>query len=103
MADSHIRAAFVFEAMGIGLIGSAIGVVLGIIVNFYVVNVGFDLGFIMRDMDMGYRIQSVMRGTWNFGTVILAFFAGSIISTLVAFFPTGRALKMDIPSCLRHQ
>ena len=103
MSDADIRAAFVLEAAGIGLIGSAIGVVLGILVNIYVVNVGFDLGFVMRDMDIGYRIQSVMRGAWNFDTVIGAFFAGTAISTLVAFFPTGRALRMDIPSCLRHQ
>ena len=103
MSDGHIRAAFVVEAMGIGLIGSALGVVMGILVNIYVVNVGFDLGFVMRDMDIGYRIQAVMRGAWNFGTIIKAFFAGTLISTLVAFLPTSRALRMDIPSCLRHQ
>ncbi len=103
MPDKKIRAAFLVEASGIGMIGSIIGVILGILVNIYVVNIGFDFGFIMRDMDIGYRIQSVMRGVWNFDTMIGAFFAGTVISTLVAFFPTGKALKMDIPSCLRHQ
>ncbi len=103
MSDAHIRAAFVIEAAGIGLIGSVIGIVLGILVNLFVVNIGFDVGFVLRDMDIGYRIQSVMRGIWNFDTMIVAFFAGTIISTIVAIFPTGKALKMDIPSCLRHQ
>lgn len=103
MSDNKIRAAFVVEAMGIGLIGSAIGTVLGILVNIYVVNIGFDLGFALRDMDIGYRIQAVMRGVWNFSTMIKAFFAGTLISTLVAFLPTSQALRMDIPSCLRHQ
>lgn len=103
MSDGKIRAAFVFEAMGIGMIGSITGVILGILVNLYVVNVGFDIGFMLRDMDIGYRIQSIMRGAWNIDTIIGAFFAGTIISTLVAFLPTGRALRMDIPSCLRHQ
>ena len=103
MPDRRIRSAFIVEAAGIGLIGSVLGIILGILVNLYVVNIGFDFGFIMRDMDIGYRIQSVMRGVWNIDTMVLSFFAGTIISTLVAYFPTGRALKMDIPTCLRHQ
>ena len=103
MSDSKIRLTFVFEAMGIGIIGSAIGVVLGVLVNLFVIYVGFDVGFVLRDMDIGYRIQSVMRGAWNIDTIIGSFFAGTIISTVVAFFPTGKALKMDIPACLRHQ
>jgi ABC-type lipoprotein release transport system permease subunit len=103
MSDSKIRLTFVFEAMGIGIIGSVIGVILGVLVNLYVIYVGFDVGFVLRDMDIGYRIQSVMRGVWNFDTIIGSFFAGTLISTAVAFFPTGKALKMDIPSCLRHQ
>ncbi|MDC7226362.1 MAG: ABC transporter permease [Spirochaetales bacterium] len=103
MSDGKIRASFVIEAAGIGLIGSILGVILGILANLYVIYIGFDLGFFMRDMDIGFRIQSVMRGIWNIDTIAGAFFAGTLISTLVAFIPTGRALKMDIPSCLRHQ
>lgn len=103
MNDRSIQLAFMVEAGGIGLIGSTIGVLLGIAINFYMVNVGIDFGLLMRDMDMGYRIQSSFRGTWSASTIITAFFFGSILSMLVAWIPTRRALKMDIPSCLRHQ
>ena len=103
MSDSKIRIAFVIEAMGIGMIGSVMGVILGIIANFFIINYGIDFSFIMRDMDLGYRLQGVFRGAWNPGTIAASFFVGTIISTLVAFFPTKRALKMDIPACLRHQ
>ena len=103
MQDKDIQLAFMIEAGGIGLIGSIVGVLLGIAVNFYMVNVGIDLGFIMRDMDMGYRIQSIMRGAWSSKTLIIAFFFGTILSMVVAYIPTRRALKMDIPTCLRHQ
>jgi ABC-type lipoprotein release transport system permease subunit len=103
MNDRSIQLAFMIEAGGIGLIGSTIGVLLGIAINFYMVNVGIDFGLLMRDMDMGYRIQSSFRGTWSPSTIITAFFFGSILSMLVAWIPTRRALKMDIPSCLRHQ
>ena len=103
MSDTKIRLAFMIEAAGIGIIGSAMGIVLGVLANLYLVNVGIDYGFLLRDMDIGYRLQAIFRGVWNPGTMIKAFFIGVIISTLVAWFPTKRALKMDIPACLRHQ
>lgn len=103
MSDVKIRIAFIIEAAGIGLIGSCIGIVLGIAADFWIVNYGIDFSFIVRQMDIGYRIQGVFRGAWNPGTIIRAFFAGTLISTLVAILPTNRALRMDIPNCLRHQ
>lgn len=103
MNDRTIQLTFMVEAGGIGLIGSLVGVLLGILANFYLVEVGIDLGFLMRDMDMGYRIQSVMRGAWSPSSLFIAFFFGTILAMLVAWIPTRRALKMDIPACLRHQ
>lgn len=103
MPDGKIRLAFMIEAAGIGMIGSVVGIALGAIANLYLVNVGIDFSFIMRDMDIGYRLQSVFRGMWNPGTMVQAFLAGTILPTLVAYFPTNRALKMEIPECLRHQ
>ncbi len=103
MSDTKIRIAFMLEASGIGLIGSTIGVILGIIADFWIINVGIDFGFLIRDIDIGYRLQDIFRGVWNPETIIAAFFAGIFISTIVAYLPTNRALRMDIPSCLRHQ
>lgn len=103
MSDSKIRIAFMCEAAGIGFIGSVMGVVLGAIANLYIIYVGIDYGFLLRDMDLGYRIQSIFRGVWNPETMAAAFLIGIFISSLVAFFPTRRALKMEIPACLRHQ
>jgi len=103
MPDKDIRLAFLFEAGGIGLIGSLAGVILGVLVNVFMVEVGLDFGFLMRDMDMGYRIQSVLRGVWNYKAIVIALVAGIVLSMLVALVPTQRALKMDIPECLRHQ
>jgi ABC-type lipoprotein release transport system permease subunit len=103
MEDGKIRLAFVIEAGGIGLVGSIMGVLLGCLANVYLVRVGIDYGWILRDVDIGYRIQNVLRGTWSIRSIAVAFCSGIILSMLVAWIPTGRALKMDIPSCLRHQ
>ena len=103
MSNRNIRISFAIEAAGIGFIGSLLGVLLGIFSVYYLINWGIDYGVWMRDYDMMYRIQAVFRGVWNIETMILSIFAGTLISTLVAYFPTSRALKMDIPDCLRHQ
>lgn len=103
MADRNILLAFLFEAGGIGLIGSLAGIALGALINLYMVNVGFDFGFMMRQIDIGFRIQSVMHGAWSLKTILKAFLSGILLSMLVALFPIRRALKLDIPTCLHHQ
>lgn len=103
MRDRDILLAFLFEAGGIGLLGSVVGILLGCLANLYLVNVGFDFGFMFRDMDIGFRIQNVMRGAWSIPTLIKAFLSGIGLSMIVAFLPIRRALKLDIPTCLHHQ
>jgi len=103
MTDSQIRFAFLFEAAGIGLIGALVGVLIGAAATFYMVNWGIDFGWMLRDMDVGYRIAGVFRGTWNPAGMLQAFFAGIILATAVSYIPTRKALKMQISNCLRHQ
>lgn len=103
MKDSHILLSFLFEAGGIGFVGSVIGLALGALGNLYMVNVGIDFGFMMRDMDIGYRVQSILRGTWNLRSFLVALASGVGLSVIVAWLPIRRSLKMDIPTCLRHQ
>jgi ABC-type lipoprotein release transport system permease subunit len=103
MPDRSIRITFMFEAAGIGALGSFLGIILGIVANSYLIYVGLDYGFFMRDMDAGYRIQSIFRGAWNPESMVLIFFLATFFSMLVAYIPTRRSLRMDIPSSLRHQ
>ena len=103
MKDSTIQLLCILEAGGIGLVGAIIGTILGIIVNYFLVEYGIDVGFMLRDMDIGYRISAIMRGAWSIQPIIMAFFSGVILSMVVAYFPTHRAIKMDIPSSLHHQ
>ena len=101
MKNSQIRLAFLLEAGGIGFIGSAAGVVLGFFLTFLIVRRGIDFSWLLRDMDIGYRISGLMHGAWNPGTMIEAFFIGIVMAAVIAFFPTRRALKMRITDCLR--
>jgi ABC-type lipoprotein release transport system permease subunit len=103
MKDSTIQLLCILEAGGIGLVGAIIGTLLGVIVNYFLVEYGINFGFMLRDMDIGYRITSIMRGMWSIKTIIISLFSGLFLSMLVAYFPTRRAIKMDIPSALHHQ
>lgn len=103
MKDSHILLSFLFEAGGIGMIGALMGIALGVLGNLYMVNVGIDFSFVMRDMDIGYRIQGLLRGTWNLKSFVMTLVSGVGLSMIVAWIPISRSLKIDIPSCLRHQ
>jgi ABC-type lipoprotein release transport system permease subunit len=103
MSDSRIRITFLLEAAGIGLIGSVFGIILGAAANSYLIYHGIDFGPLMRDMDIGYRIQAIFRGVWNPGTMVLALAAGTLLSMTAAYLPTRRALRMSIPDCLSHQ
>jgi ABC-type lipoprotein release transport system permease subunit len=103
MTDRQIRLAFLFEAGGIGLVGAVAGLIFGALVNWPLVEWGWDFTPMLKQMDIGYRISGVFRSMWNLPTMLRAFFAGIIIAMLVALFPIRRALKMQITECLRDQ
>jgi len=103
MTDRQISLAFLFEAGGIGLIGAVAGLIFGALVNWPLVEWGWDFTPMLKEMDIGYRISGVFRSMWNFPTMLRAFFAGIVIAMLVAIFPIRRALKMQITDCLRDE
>jgi len=103
MNPMHIRIAFLLEAAGIGILGSLSGIILGVLCNIPLVKYGIDYSSILKEMDSGYRVATIMRGTWSMSSFVSAFFFGLFISVFVAFFPTKKALKMKITDCLRYQ
>ena len=101
MPRRHIRRMLLIEAAGIGFLGALGGVILGALVNLPLVNVGVDYSSFTRELDIGYR-TSIFHGTWDISTFVGAFLIGIILSVVVAFFPTRRALRLDIPASLRQ-
>ena len=103
MKNSSIRLTFLFEAGGIGLLGSLAGLLLGTIITYFMVNYGIDYSNIVGDMDIGYRVQGVFRAAWHPEAMVQAVFFGTLISMVVALLPASRALKLKITDCLRHE
>jgi ABC-type antimicrobial peptide transport system permease subunit len=77
----------IFEGAFIGIVGSTIGVIVGLIGTPSIVNTLFILtDFPIQDME--YVIQPL--------TVILAFSIGSVVSLVISLFPALKTAKLDI-------
>lgn len=103
MRDRSIRVTFLLEAGGIGLVGSAAGLVLGAAVNWWMVRWGLDLSAWIGEMQIGYRVHGVFRSAWHPQALVGALVFGVLASMLISFIPSSRALKMRITDCLRYQ
>ena len=103
MADKQLFRVFLLEAAGIGLIGSALGLSLGAVLVSLLVYVGMDFTFLIRQMDIGYRISGVFYGAWSPRTFVAAGVLGVVVAVLCAIGPTRRALKLPITESLRAE
>ena len=101
MSPREIGLTLVFEAGGIGVVGGAFGMVIGGFLVWFMVSTGIDFSFLLRDMDVGYRISSVFHGIFRPQMFVVAYIAGVLISMLVALIPVRQALKLSITDCLR--
>jgi len=103
MTDGSIRVTFLFEAGGIGLIGTLAGVALGVLINWYMVNWGIDFTALMGQMDIGYRVHSVFRSAWHPQAIVGGFVFGVVAAMVFSLIPSSRALKMQITDALRFK
>ena len=96
LQDNDILKLFIFEAGFIGVIGSFLGISLGILVNIYMVNYGMDLSNLITDVtDMPIRTL-VWKSEWNVLGIILSGIVGTMITMFVAIIPTKQALNITI-------
>jgi len=101
MRDKYVLWSFIFESAGIGILGSIIGLILGIILNAYTVYIGIDFSSAMKDMNIGYRVGTIWYSEWNPKMMIMAVIFGVMISMLVSIIPARKAIKMEITDTLR--
>ncbi|NQU18420.1 MAG: ABC transporter permease [Candidatus Saganbacteria bacterium] len=102
MKRSQIIRLFVLEGAMIGVMGSIVGCLLAVLLNFPFVKYGLNWGFLMRDMgDIGYRVTGVSRGVWNINMIVGAFIFGIVVSAITSIYPARVASKMDPTEALK--
>lgn len=104
-SDRSIRRMFFLEAGGIGLIGTAAGLLLGALINIPLVNRGMNYGMFMESqgdaVDFGsIVIDAQLKGVWSPGAFVTGGILAILVSSLVAWFPIHRLLKKSIPDNL---
>jgi len=105
MTDGQMIMTYMLEAGFLGLIGSVLGIIVGCIINYPVVVNGFDfsaIGEVMTD-GLGFRTTAIFRSTWDMPVIIGSGIVATLLSSLMAYFPTKRAVKMPITSSLRFE
>lgn len=103
MPDRQLFWAFLVEAAGIGILGAVLGLLLGGLLVFLLAGVGIDFSFLIRQMDIGYRISGVLYGAWSPSSFLGAGVLGVAVAVLCAVGPTRRALKLPITESLRAE
>ena len=105
MTDRQMIMTYMLEAGFLGFMGSVLGIILGCIINYPVVKYGIDFTSMSDALSdgIGFRTTAVFRSVWNVPVIIGSGIAATLLSSLMAFFPTRRAVKIPITESLRFE
>ncbi len=102
MTDKEVMKLFATEGILIGLLGSVGGIILGIIINAYLVKFGIDWSPLLpKEMNFGYRVSGVVKNAWNFSSIIVSLILGPLSTLIASYFPAKKASKLQPAECLR--
>lgn len=100
--NGEIIRMFLYEGGIIGVFGSALGCVYGLLASLLMVVVGIDLSGIFDTSEMGYPIEFVLKGEIDPVLVGVVFLFGVLISIIVTLWPVRRATRLRPVDALRH-
>ena len=106
MTDFSVVKLFLTEAGLLGFIGSIIGIIISIPFIYYLIYHGVDYTDMIEKTgvnNFGYRVLGIFKAAWNFPTMFCSIIVVSFISSLTAFFPSMRAIKIKIVEALRFE
>jgi putative ABC transport system permease protein len=93
---------FVYEGGIIGIFGSVIGCLCGILFSLYIVVVGLDLTPYLKGINIVYPVKFLIKGELDFGMILLVFLFGVVVSVLVTLWPVRKATALEPVDALRH-
>jgi len=106
MTDKQMVMIYMLEAGFLGFFGSILGIILGCILTYPMVEIGMDISAmadILGGSGVGFRTTRVLRSMWNVPVIIGSGIVTTLIASCMAIFPTRRAVKMPITNSLRFE
>ncbi|MBN2620983.1 ABC transporter permease [candidate division WOR-3 bacterium] len=93
---------FLYEGGIIGVFGSALGCVYGLLVSLIMVFVGIDFSSMFDTAEMNYPIKFLLKGEIDPVMVCAVFLFGVVVSIIVTLWPVRRATRLRPVDALRH-
>jgi putative ABC transport system permease protein len=103
MRNGEIIRLFLYESGLIGVIGTALGLALGLAVTLYMIYVGIDITSSLDQGNTGYAVRKafIMHSAWSWSTYAAVSITIPLFCALSALLPSQRALKADITRAIR--
>ncbi len=93
---------FVIEGTIIGLLGSTLGVVFGVVFDLFLVYKGYNFESYVGGIDTaGFPVWGVFYGVWNIPSIIFGFCFGLVIALISSVIPARKAAKLEVTAALR--
>ena len=105
MTDNQMIMAYMLEAGFLGFFGSVMGIILGCIINYPLVENGLDFSSMGDALGsgIGFRVTAVLRSMWDIPVIIGSGIAATLLAACMAYFPVKRAVKKPITESLRFE
>ncbi|HMA59449.1 MAG TPA: FtsX-like permease family protein [Halanaerobiales bacterium] len=109
LKEREIVLTFMYESIGIGIIGVVVGTILGAITIWYLVNFGMDYAIFMEGGgeeimgDVGFPMVTEIYSSWNLTAFIIVNTFGLITSALASIFPAYWAAKKNPVKAIEHR
>jgi putative ABC transport system permease protein len=102
LRSSGVQRLFLAEGALTGLIGAAVGSVVGVGIIAYFAVQGIDLSAMYGDMDIGYPVKDTIYPAMSFGVVIGSWLLTGVLAALASYYPAARASRLHPVEALRH-
>ena len=93
---------FIYEGGIIGIFGSLLGCLFGLLISLYLVHVGLDFSGVFENMDIVYPMKFIIKGEIDYLNLLYVFLFGVFVSVLVTLWPVRRATRLEAVDALRH-
>jgi putative ABC transport system permease protein len=93
---------FTIEGAIIGILGSAVGAVLGGILTKISSIVGIDYSAAMEGMSTDLMFESILYPVFSLGNIIFCFILGVLVVTIACIIPARMAARLEPSEALRQ-
>ncbi|URA09888.1 ABC transporter permease [Thermospira aquatica] len=101
----QIQRIFLLEGTVLGVLGGVLGLLMGTLVNLWLIYSGYNVealvGDTVKGSDFGFPVWGIFYGEWHMEAYILAFVFAMVTALLAAYIPARHAGTLQVTDCLK--